>query len=73
MEARISEHESSAWLNNNRITLGQQASQHRYYEDPDYVPVSGKRDYENFFEQFDFKVLEKCKDTIDYEKFFRTV
>ena len=65
MEARISEHESSVRLNNNRTTLGQHASQHRYHEDPDYVPVSGKRDYENLFEQFDFKVLEKFKDTID--------
>ncbi len=64
LEARISEHESSVRLNNNRTTLGQHASQHHYHEYPDYVPVSGTRDYENVFEQFDLRVLEK-KDTID--------
>ncbi|MCP4489316.1 MAG: GIY-YIG nuclease family protein, partial [Gammaproteobacteria bacterium] len=67
LEARISEHESSVRLNNNRTTLGQHGARqrHQYHEDPDYVPVSGKRDYDKFFEHFDFKVLEKCKDTLD--------
>ena len=65
IRGRINEHESSFRLNNSRTTLGYHAAEHRRADDPQYTPISGKRDLAKFFENFEFSISEQCKDTLD--------
>ena len=65
VKGRINEHESSFRLNNSRTTLGHHAAEHRRQDDPHYTPASGKRDLNKFLENYEFGILERCKDTLD--------
>ncbi len=65
LAGRISEHESSYRLNNNRTALGQHATEHRRQNDTNYIPVSGRRNFDQFFRNYEFEIIDKCKDTLE--------
>ena len=57
---RVNEHESSTRLLNDRSTLGQHAQTHS-----SEAGVKGKRDYDKFFDKFNFKIVATCRDTLE--------
>ena len=59
---RVDEHEASQRLGNNRSTLGK----HLVTTHPSAVTgVKYSRDFEKFFENYDFRVLERGRDSLD--------
>ena len=66
---RLNEHESSFRLLNNRTTLGEHALEHMEEDGTDIdsarIDRKGRRDYDNFFNTYEFKIHKKCKDTLE--------
>ena len=59
---RLKEHEASVRLQNSRTTLGEHIlTEHP----PSTAPIKGKRDYDNFFGHYKFRILRKCRDTLE--------
>ena len=66
---RVNEHESSVRLLNNRTTLGEHMLKHMEEDGMEgelgNVGKNGKRDYDNFLKNYEFKIHKKCKDKLE--------
>ena len=60
---RLNEHEASVRLQNTRTTLGEHVIEKHSSTLP--LKTKGRRDYDNFFKFYDFKVRRKCRDTLE--------
>ena len=65
---RVKEHESSVRLLNERTTLGEHIL-HSHPPSPSKLDKikeqKGKRDFDNFFEHYQFTIKRKCRDTLE--------